>query len=182
MRVNFTAGTSTDFSNSRFDSYLLSGDYRLYLRIARRAGFATRLFGFYSGGDRPQRVNLGGTLGIRGYPLYGYILGSRAFMVNEELRFPILDFLTLGAPFGALRFPEIQGALFADIGKASFSSAEHRALLGSYGLSFRWPLTPLAVLRLDWGRRFTDNNYQGYGLSSRQTKRSFVAFFFGYNY
>ncbi|MEP6572847.1 MAG: hypothetical protein ABJD11_09125 [Gemmatimonadota bacterium] len=182
MRVNFTAGTSTDFSNSRFDSYLLSGDYRLYTRIARRAGFATRLFGFYSGGDRPQRVNIGGTLGIRGYPLYGYILGSRAFMVNEELRFPLLDFFTLGAPFGSVRFPGVQGALFVDAGKASFNSAEHRALLGSYGLSFRWPLTPLAVLRLDWGRRFTDNDYVGYGLSSRQTKRNFVAFFFGYNY
>jgi len=44
-------------------------------------------------------------------------------------------------------------------------------------------LGPLAVLRLDVGRRFSDHdNFQGYSLSEDQKKRGFVSFFFGYNY
>jgi hypothetical protein len=181
-RFSFTAGISSDFSNSRFDSYLLSGDWRRYFRLGRRSTYAVRTLGFYSGGDRPRRINLGGTLGLRGYPQFGYILGSHAFMLNQELRFPVLTRLMLGTPFGDLDFPEIQGALFADVGKATFPSGTERALLGSYGLSFRLAIAPLAVLRLDLGRRFTDAAYAGYSLSGEQKKPGFVSFFFGYNY
>jgi hypothetical protein len=182
-RFSLTGGISSDFSNSRFDSYLLSGDWRRYFRLGRRSAYAVRTLGFYSGGDRPRRINLGGTLGLRGYPQFGYILGSHAFMLNQEIRFPLLNHLTLGTPFGDLTFPEIQGGLFADIGKATFPSAGlDRALLGSYGLSFRLAIAPLAVLRLDVGRRFTDDGYAGYSLSSEQKKPGFVSFFFGYNY
>jgi hypothetical protein len=58
----------------------------------------------------------------------------------------------------------------------------NRALLGSYGVSFRLALAPLAVLRLDLGRRFTDGDYQGYSLTREQRKPGFLRFFFGYNY
>jgi hypothetical protein len=37
-------------------------------------------------------------------------------------------------------------------------------------------------LRLDWGRRFSDGNYEGYSLSRDQKKPGFVHFWFGYNY
>jgi hypothetical protein len=57
-----------------------------------------------------------------------------------------------------------------------------RALLGSYGVSFRLALAPLAVLRLDWGRRFSDGDFRGYSLSREQRQPGFVHFFFGYNY
>jgi hypothetical protein len=181
-RFSFTAGISSDFTNSRFDSYLLSGDWRRYFRLGRRSTYAVRTLGFYSGGDRPRRINLGGTLGLRGYPQFGYILGSHAFMLNQELRFPLLTHLTLGTPFGDVDFPEIQGGLFADVGKATFPSVAERALLGSYGLSFRLAIAPLAVLRLDLGRRFTDGNYAGYSLTGDQKRPGFVSFFFGYNY
>lgn len=181
-RLSLTTGIGSDFSNARFDSYTTIADGRQYLRLGRRSAVALRAFGFYSGGDRPERVNIGGTLGIRGYPNYGYILGSRAWMFNGELRFPLLDYLTLGLPVGAVRFPEFQGAFFVDAGRTWFSSDEHRALLGAYGVSFRWPLVPGLVLRLDWGRRFSDNDFQGYGLTPEQRRRSFVQFFFGYNY
>jgi outer membrane protein assembly factor BamA len=183
-RLSLTAGVSSDFSNSRFDSYLLSGDWRRYFRLGRRSTWALRAYGFYSGGDRPRRTNIGGTLGLRGYPWFGYIVGSRAFMFNQEVRFPLLTHLTLGTPLGDLDLPEIQGALFSDVGKATFqSSATPRALIGSYGISFRLALGPLAVLRLDWGRRFSDRlNFQGYSLDATQRDRGFVSFFFGYNY
>jgi outer membrane protein assembly factor BamA len=181
-RFSLTAGISNDFSNGRFDSYLLSGDWRRYFRLGGRSTYAVRTLGFYSGGDRPRRINIGGTLGLRGYPQFGYILGSHAFMLNQELRFPLLNHLTFGTPFGDVTFPEIQGSLFADAGKATFPTGPERALLGSYGLSFRLAIAPLAVLRLDVGRRFTDDNYAGYSLNSEQKKPGFVSFFFGYNY
>ena len=181
-RFSFTAGISSDFSNSRFDSYLLTADWRRYFRMGSRSAYAVRALGFYSGGDRPRRTNLGGTLGIRGYPQFGHILGSHAFMLNQEVRFPVLTHLTLGTPVGDITFPEIQGALFADIGKATFPAGVDRALLGSYGLSFRLAIAPLAVLRMDIGRRFTDDKYAGYSLNSEQKKPGFVRFFFGYNY
>jgi hypothetical protein len=182
QRLSFTAGISSDFTNSRFDSYLLSGDWRRYFMMGQHSTYAVRAFGFYSGGDRPRRINIGGTLGMRGYPEFGYIVGTRAYMLNQELRIPLLTHLTLGTPFGDVTLPEIQGGLFADIGKALLHYDSNRALLGSYGISFRLALGPLAVLRLDVGRRFTDRQYQGYSLSSDQRTPSFVHFFFGYNY
>jgi hypothetical protein len=181
-RFSFTAGVSSDFSNSRFDSYVLSGDWRKYFRLGRRSTYAIRALGFYSGGDRPRRINIGGTLGLRGYPEFGYIVGTRAYMLNQELRFPLLTHLTLGTPFGDIDLPEIQGGLFADVGKALLHEDSNRALLGGYGVSFRLALAPLAVLRLDVGRRFSDRSFQGYSLSNEQRDPDFVHFFFGYNY
>jgi hypothetical protein len=181
-RLALTAGISSDFSNGRFDDYLLSGDWRRYFRLGQRSAWALRAFGFYSAGDRPRRVNLGGTLALRGYPQFGYIVGSEAFMFNQELRVPLLTHLTLGTPFGDLDLPEIQAGLFTDVGKASFSTSTDRALLGSYGVSFRMALGPLTVLRLDVGRRFSNDRFQGYSLTAPQKDPGFVSFFFGYNY
>ena len=181
-RLSLTAGLSNDFTNSRFDSYLVSADWRRYLRLGRRSAWALRAYGFYSGGDRPRRTNIGGTLALRGYPQFGYILGARALMVNQEVRFPLLTHLTLGTPLGDLDLPEIQGAFFTDVGKATFETSTDRAVLGSYGISFRLALGPLAVLRLDLGRRFSNDDFDGYGLARDQRDAGFVSFFFGHNY
>lgn len=177
-----STGVASDFSNARFDSHTTIVDARQYLRLGRRSTIALRAMGFYSGGDRPQRVNIGGTLGIRGFPNYGYIIGSRAWMFNSELRYPLLDYFTLGTPVGPFRFPEIQGAIFVDVGRAWLFSEEQRAVLGAFGVGFRMPLVPGLVLRLDWGRRFSDGDFSGYGLNDSQKRRSFVQFFIGYNY
>ncbi len=181
-RFSVTAGLSNDFTNSRFDNYLISADVRRYLRLGRRSTWALRAYGFYSGGDRPRRTNIGGTTALRGYPQFGYIVGSQAYMANQEFRFPLLTHLTLGTPFGDVDFPEIQGALFTDVGKATFETFTDRAILGSYGISFRMALGPLAVLRLDLGRRFATDDFEGYSLASDQRDPGFLSFFFGYNY
>ena len=181
-RFSITAGLSNDFTNSRFDSYLVSADWRRYLRLGSRTAWALRGFGFYSGGDRPRRVNIGGTLALRGYPQFGYIVGSRAWMGNQELRFPLLTHLTLGTPLGDLDLPEIQGAFFTDVGKADFQNDIDRDVIGSYGISFRLALGPLAVLRLDVGRRFSSDDFRGYDLDRDQRDAGFVSFFFGHNY
>ncbi|MGH7532422.1 MAG: hypothetical protein ACREL4_03925, partial [Gemmatimonadales bacterium] len=112
----------------------------------------------------------------------GYIVGTHAVMLNQELRFPIFDFLGLGFPVQEIRFPGVQGAIFADVGKTWYDQTDATATIGSYGLSFRMALTPVAVLRLDWGDRWSTGNYDAYGLSLDQQRRRFVSFFFGYNY
>ena len=42
--------------------------------------------------------------------------------------------------------------------------------------------TPLTVLRLDVGRRYSNNKFVGYSLSPSQRDAGFVSFFFGHNY
>ncbi|MGE3527721.1 MAG: hypothetical protein AB7I33_17520, partial [Gemmatimonadales bacterium] len=181
-RFRLTLGAGSDLSHARFDNYLVNVDARRYFRLANRVAYAVRLFGWYSGGALPRRVNLGGSLAMRGYPLYGTIVGSRAYMVNQELRFPLLNYLTLGTPAGPLTLPELQGAAFVDVGKAWYLDQSSRALIGSYGISFRWALAPFLVLRLDWGRRFSDDGFRGYPLTPDEKRPGFVKFFFGYNY
>jgi hypothetical protein len=181
-RFRVTGGVSSDFSNARFDSYLLNLDMRRYLRLGSRSAYAIAANGWYSGGDRPRRINIGGSLGLRGFPNYGAIVGSRAFLLNQEVRFPLLNYLTFGTPVGAVTFPELQGAVFFDLGKAWFRHASDKALLGSYGGSLRWALAPFLVLRMDFGRRFADGNFATYPLSTSQKQRGFVSFYFGYNY
>jgi outer membrane protein assembly factor BamA len=121
-------------------------------------------------------------MGVRGYPNFGYIMGSQAYMANSELRFPVLRSLTLGFPFGDFRLPEFQGALFFDAARAWFRDPGSRPLIGSYGFGVRLALFPLAVLRLDVGRRYSNGGFGSYGLSAEDQKRGFVSFFFGYNY
>ena len=72
--------------------------------------------------------------------------------------------------------------MFTDFGKATFETSPGRAAIGSYGISFRLAIAPLAVLRLDVGRRFSSNDFQGYGLDRDQRDGDFVSFFFGTNY
>jgi hypothetical protein len=158
------------------------GDYRRYLRTSLRSGFAFRAMAYYGGGERPRRTNIGGSWGIRGYPYYGYIAGTRAWMVNLEWRFPITDYLDLGFPFGPLRFPGVQGAFFVDDGRAWTPLTEARGTLGSSGLGLRMPLGPAFVLRLDMGYRFSSGNVALYSLPVNFQGRRFVDFFFGFNY
>ena len=93
----------------------------------------------------------------------------------------MLTHLTLGTPFGDMQFPEIQAAFFTDVGKATFSGFP-RDYIGSYGISFRMAFGPLAVLRLDVGRRFSGNSFRGYALDRDQRKPSYVTFFIGPNF
>src|SRR2546427_3953164 len=60
-------------------------------RTSLRSALAVRLLGYYAGGERPRRVNIGGSWGLRGYPRYGYVAGTRAWLLNSEWRFPITD-------------------------------------------------------------------------------------------
>jgi hemolysin activation/secretion protein len=179
-RVNITAGVSNDLSNGRFDAWSVAGDLRQYLRIGRESAVALRFLGYYADGSRPRQLSIGGTWGLRGYPRIGGVTGTRALLVNTELRFPIADFVSIGFPFGELRFPGLQGAFFGDLGAAGTAFTGQRGILGSGGLGLRMPLGVL-VLRLDLGYRFDFGGVAGYPLTPTDG-RKFVDFFFGYNY
>jgi hemolysin activation/secretion protein len=181
QRTNVTGGISNDLSSGRFDSWVLSADHRRYFRVALRSAYAVRLFGYISGGSRPQRLSIGGPWGLRGYPRIGRVAGTEALMFNQELRLPLVDFLSLGFPFGEVRFPGVQAAAFVDVGAARSPESTQRGMLGSAGLGLRMPLGPM-VLRLDLGYRFEAGDIAGYGLPSPSSGRKFVDFFFGYNY
>ena len=181
-RYAVTGGVVNDVSHGRFDSWVAFGDYRRYVRTSLRSGFAFRAMAYYGGGERPRRTNIGGSWGIRGYPYYGYVAGTRAWMANLEWRFPITDYLDLGFPFGPLRFPGVQGAFFGDLGRAWTPLTQERGTLGSSGLGFRMPVGPGFVLRLDVGYRFAYGDVSEYSLPFNFQGRHFVDFFFGYNY
>jgi len=183
-RYNVTGGLVNDLSHGRFDSWLVSADVRKYLRTSLHSALALRVLGYTSGGERPRRVNIGGSWALRGFPQYGYVAGTRAWLLNVEYRFPILDFLTIGFPFGAARFPGVQGALFLDYGRAWSKTTPDRGVLGASGLGLRMPIGPPLVLRLDLGYRLgnTQTQIDRYSLPASTRNRRFVDFFFGFNY
>jgi outer membrane protein assembly factor BamA len=181
-RYSFTAGLVNDVSHGRFDAYLFSGDVREYFRTSRRSAFAVRGLGYWTGGDRPRLINIGGSWGLRGYPYFGYVSGTRAWLVSAEWRFPITDYMTLGFPFGAVQFPGVQGAFFHDIGRAWTPTTSARGTLASWGLGLRFPIAEPLVLRLDVGYRYHRGDLRLYGLPTRDQGPRFVDFFFGFNY
>jgi hypothetical protein len=181
-RTNVTAGVINDVTNGRFDSWQVSLDHRRYVRLGLRSAYAFRGLGYYAGGSRPRRIPIGGTWGLRGYPRVGNVGGERAFLMNQELRFPLTSHVTLGFPFGDMRFPGIQGAVFFDLGGAWNDPSIGRSVLGSGGFGFRLPLGYAVTLRFDMGWRFAFGDTFGYAIPPPSEDRWFTDFFFGFNY
>ena len=179
-RERLTGGIVTDLANARFDSWIISADVRRYLRTSLHTTLALRGFVYVTGGERPQRITLGGSYGLRGYPRYTYVSGTQAWMVNAEWRFPLTDYLSFGFPFGEWRFPGVQGAVFADIGGTSQPNTPLGGAIGAYGFSFRMNIGFPLVLRLDLGWRY--GNLDRYLLPANYRRNHFVAFWFGFNY
>ena len=181
-----TAGVVNDLQNARLDSWLVSADLRRYVRTSLHTALALRAFAFYAGGERPERVTIGGSWALRGYPEYSYLAGDRAVMANVEWRFPLTNYLSIGSPLGEIRFPGVQGALFNDIGRAWSEQATERGWLGAYGLGFRMSLFGPLILRLDTGWRYGVGNTAAYQLPVNYPVsghgRGFVALWFGYDY
>jgi WD40-like Beta Propeller Repeat len=93
-------------------------DFRQYVPLSRRTGFAFRLFGGASWGQSPNVFYFGGLDTVRGFNFREFV-GDRAFYTNLELRFPLVDALVL--PFGVLQ--GIRGRVFLDVGGAWFDYA-----------------------------------------------------------
>ncbi len=171
-RMNITVGITNDLSRAQTDNATFQVDFRKYFRTSLLTCYAVRVLVRTSEGTLPERMYIGGSWTLRGYPRFS-ILGTRVLLLNQEWRFPLLHRLILRFPFGDMSFPPFQGALFFDAGNAWDKGEDFSDLLGSFGLGVRFSLGGPLVLRFDFSRT-TD-----FHSISDDTK---FDFFFGYNY
>ncbi len=170
MRYNLTISEAVDLSHSRLFSSSYNIDIRKYFRLAANSAFASRVMYIRSFGEDPERYYLGGSWSLRGYP-QRFLYGKSMMLINNELRFPLINDLQLGFPFGNIRFSAISGALFLDAGNAWEN--HFGSMYGSFGIGFRVPLGYITVLRFDFAKR-TDFHYV-----NRATN---FDFFFGWDF
>ena len=157
-RISLSIGYTNDVRYNNLNYYTLIADYRRYFRFTRRTSFATRLMYLHSQGnpDREvQRFYLGGSWTLRLYPRF-QVWGTRAFLINNEYRFPFIDQLGIKFPFGTIGFRGIRGAVFFDMGNVyngELFDDRWEDIKGSYGVGFRFRIGGFLVLRYDVGRR-----------------------------
>jgi outer membrane protein assembly factor BamA len=153
-------------------------DLRHYLRLGRYSAFASRLFLYTSEGNEPQRIYFGGSWSFRGYDRREWYVKNIVFTSNE-LRFPLIDNLYIGFPFGSIGFNAIRGALFFDVGYLSdgaFRLMDKQFfddIRGSFGFGFRVALGRMVVFRFDFTRT-TD--------FEKISPNTDFEFFFGWNF
>ncbi len=170
FRMHLTLAASLDLKKAKYYNSQINVDIRKYFRLTESSAFAVRGMYFRSMGEDPQRYYLGGSWDLRGYPRRSFH-GKKLVLFNNELRFPLINRLFIGFPFGAMNFSAIRGALFFDAGKAWEEDMER--LAGSFGFGFRVSLGYVTVLRFDFARR-TD---------FKTVSKDFdFDFFFGWNY
>ncbi|KPK99499.1 MAG: hypothetical protein AMJ91_07545 [candidate division Zixibacteria bacterium SM23_73_3] len=169
-RFNFTLGLTLNLKNGKAYNKLALFDFRKYLRLKKNSCYAVRVMGFTSVGKEPQRLYLGGSWSLRGYDRRAFY-GRHLVLLNNELRYPLIDNLSIGFPFGKISFHAIRGALFFDAGNAW--EDEFDQLYGSFGIGARISLGYVMVLRFDISRT-TD-----FKKISRKTD---FDFFFGWNF
>jgi len=148
-RYNFSVGLTSSLSDMRAFSRQASIDLRHYLRLGKYSAFASRLFAFSSAGEEPQRIYFGGSWSFRGFDRKAFYNRNVVF-ASHEVRFPLIDNLLIGFPFGGLGFRGIRGAVFFDVGSAWDDDFDQ--FLGSFGTGFRVSLGYLVVLRFDFTR------------------------------
>lgn len=164
-RYNVSVQASPDLGKSGLDFRIYQFDYRTYVNFAKNYTFAFRFSAGLSEGRHKQKFFLGGlsnwinldfrddiTLDlddiyfsnfvapIRGFDYYEQV-GSKFFLSNLELRVPFVNYLDMTWPL-PLRFSNIRGTLFTDIGSAwdrklSFFSKGSRRL-DDVLMSFGW--------------------------------------------
>ncbi len=101
------------FATQKMDYLTNYTDFRTYTLFSRRYAFATRTIAGISTGNRPQMFNLGGYYGVRAYS--GDLSGRKKIMTSIELRYPMLDYLSMVFPL-PITLTSVRGSLFADLG------------------------------------------------------------------
>ncbi len=173
-RYYVTGGRTHDFQGRGFDNTLLQVDVRKYFKVTPRIAIALRYLTRNAWGGDKQVFYLGGPWTLRGYP-YNEFFGRTIQLVNTEIRFPLLDGLRIGLPFGPIEFPMFRGALFFDAGMTDRNEFEllDTEWLGSLGVGMELNLGYAPVMRVNftWATDFdTISNDTGFEL------------FIGYNY
>lgn len=160
QRISVSVAYTNDIRFSNLNYYSVVADYRKYFRLSNNTTYATRFMYMHSEGnpDREiQRFYIGGSWTLRLYPRFR-VWGTRAYVINNEYRFPFIDQMGVKFPFGAIGFRRIRGALFFDVGNVyngELSINKWEETKGSYGIGFRMNLGGFLVLRYDIGKRTT---------------------------
>ena len=108
----FTIGYSKTLNQN--DNYTM--DFRAYRELTRRSLIAFRTLANRSDGETPSFYALGGNNNLRGDYRYQEFIGSRRFLAQLELRFPLIDYLR----FPGFAFDNIRGSLFIEAGGTWF--------------------------------------------------------------
>ncbi len=173
MRFNATVSYTTDIQFGNVNYYTLILDYRNYLRLGRMSAVATHLEFLDNEGKEASRWAIGGSWDLRGWPRFG-LRGRKAFVVSNELRFPLIDLVDLRFPLGInFAFPYIRGAAFVDFGNAW--DDVYNNTYADFGVGARINLFYIIALRYDIGKRIENN------LKTFQSG-IFSQFFFGWDF
>lgn len=150
-RYYVTGGPTIDFRGHGFDNTLLQLDIRRYLKLSSRVVFAMRYITRNSWGGDEQVFYLGGPWTLRGYD-YQEFFGKTTHLFNTELRFPLLDGLSIVLPFGPIDLPMFRGALFFDAGQATRNDFDlfDTPWLGSLGTGMELNLGYAPVIRVNF--------------------------------
>ncbi len=178
-RFNLTLGHTVDVQNNDVSFFTFITDYRRYHRLGRRSAYAMRLMGRFNVGKEAFRYFMGGSWDLRLYPRWR-IWGRKLALMNHELRFPFLDRLILGFPFGGMGFSGFQGAAFVDLGQAWDRDYEFDEVLGSVGFGLRLRFGGILVLRYEMGRRFQVRDFSSPSLHWDKGLKK--AFWFGVDF
>jgi len=170
FRIRLTVGPTFDFQRARIHNYTAMADLRSYYRILPNLTFAQRTTAWVNEGIDIHRFYIGGSWGLRGYG-FGQIYGQKYILLNQELRFPFAQNVSIGFKSANVGLAPIRGALFVDAGNAWDN--DYPGFIGSMGVGLRGVLMGALVLRLDMGRttdfNTVDNDW-------------FFQFFFGWDY
>jgi hypothetical protein len=170
-RYYIIGGHTADFRDRGFESTVLHLDLRKYVKFTDRIVLAERFLTRNSWGSDFEIFYLGGPWDFRGYDFREFI-GRSTFLLNNEIRFPLIDRFALSFPFGTLETPRMRGAIFFDVGKVSRYIAD-TDWLGSMGAGVELNLGYAPVIRVNFTRA-TD-----FSTISSNTE---LEFFIGYNY
>ncbi len=149
-RINVAIGKTSDLTGDRYESTTAHLDARNYVALTERIVFAQRFVSRNAWGSDLQLFYLGGSWDLRGYEFRRFA-GKRTLLVNNELRFPLIDRFVLRFPFGTIEFPLFRGSLFFDAGRVS-GFIYDTDWLGSIGTGVEMNLGYLPVIRVNFSR------------------------------
>jgi hypothetical protein len=149
-RLSVTFGNTFDLSGNRYESRTMNVDLRHYVPLGERVVFAQRFVSRSAWGDDLQLFYLGGSWDLHGYR-FRQFAGTRTWLVNSEIRFPLIDRLVMKLPIGLIEFPLLRGSLFLDAGRASGFLLD-TGWIGSVGTGVELNLGYLPVARVNFSR------------------------------
>lgn len=149
-RWYLTLGHTYDFRDRGFDNSTVQFDLRKYVKLSRRVVLAERFVTRHSWGGDFQIYYLGGPWDFRGYEIREFE-GRSTYLLNSEIRFPLIDRFALALPIGNIEFPMFRGSLFFDVARVNRYIFD-TDYLGSFGGGVELNLGYAPVFRVNFTR------------------------------